>query len=79
MTTAVLKVALHCQGCIEKIQRVTSKFKGERRSLFNNYLTLLKGIKELIWFGLIYNNCRRSRDVSGQAEGFSDSEGHNGH
>ncbi|XP_038885816.1 putative syntaxin-5 [Benincasa hispida] len=25
---AVLKVLLHCQGCIEKIQRVTTKFKG---------------------------------------------------
>ncbi|KAA0051833.1 heavy metal-associated isoprenylated plant protein 3-like [Cucumis melo var. makuwa] len=28
VTTAVLKVPLHCQGCIEKIQRVTTKFKG---------------------------------------------------
>ncbi|KAG6583561.1 Heavy metal-associated isoprenylated plant protein 3, partial [Cucurbita argyrosperma subsp. sororia] len=28
VTTAVLKVALHCQGCIEKIQRITTKFKG---------------------------------------------------
>ncbi|XP_038894057.1 heavy metal-associated isoprenylated plant protein 3-like [Benincasa hispida] len=28
VTTAVLKVSLHCQGCIEKIQRVTTKFKG---------------------------------------------------
>ena len=30
VTTAVLKVALHCQGCIEKIQRITTKFKGKR-------------------------------------------------
>ncbi|KAK0605325.1 hypothetical protein LWI29_025508 [Acer saccharum] len=28
VTTAVLKVALHCQGCIEKIHKLVSKFKG---------------------------------------------------
>lgn len=28
VTTAVLKVSLHCQGCMEKIQRLTTKFKG---------------------------------------------------
>ncbi|KAK3205922.1 hypothetical protein Dsin_019968 [Dipteronia sinensis] len=28
VTTAVLKVVLHCQGCIEKIYKLVSKFKG---------------------------------------------------
>lgn len=28
MTTAVLKVALHCQGCIERIRKTVSKTKG---------------------------------------------------
>ncbi|KAH7561102.1 hypothetical protein JRO89_XS10G0174200 [Xanthoceras sorbifolium] len=28
VTTAVLKVVLHCQGCIEKIHKLVSKFKG---------------------------------------------------
>lgn len=29
VTTAVLKVGLHCQGCIEKILKTVSKTKGE--------------------------------------------------
>ncbi len=29
VTTAVLKVALHCQGCIEKINKTVFKTKGE--------------------------------------------------
>ncbi|XP_059314670.1 heavy metal-associated isoprenylated plant protein 3-like [Lycium ferocissimum] len=28
ITTAVLKVHLHCQGCIQKIQKMVTKFKG---------------------------------------------------
>ncbi|XLS49213.1 hypothetical protein HN51_009890 [Arachis hypogaea] len=28
MTTAVLKVALHCQGCVDKIRKTVSKTKG---------------------------------------------------
>ncbi|KAK2643435.1 hypothetical protein Ddye_025198 [Dipteronia dyeriana] len=28
VTTAVLKVVLHCQGCIEKIHKLVTKFKG---------------------------------------------------
>lgn len=29
VTTAVLKLGLHCQGCIEKIHKIVSKTKGE--------------------------------------------------
>ncbi|KAG6607260.1 Heavy metal-associated isoprenylated plant protein 3, partial [Cucurbita argyrosperma subsp. sororia] len=44
VTTAVLKVTLHCQGCIEKIQRATSKFKGRR--LTNSSVNKRRGLKK---------------------------------
>ncbi|XP_010241812.1 PREDICTED: heavy metal-associated isoprenylated plant protein 3-like isoform X2 [Nelumbo nucifera] len=28
VTTVVLKIRLHCEGCIQKIRRITSKYKG---------------------------------------------------
>ncbi|XP_022998883.1 heavy metal-associated isoprenylated plant protein 3-like [Cucurbita maxima] len=49
VTTAVLKVSLHCQGCIEKIQRVTSKFKGVQEMSVDKHkdLVTVKGTMDV--------------------------------
>ncbi|XP_022948820.1 heavy metal-associated isoprenylated plant protein 3-like [Cucurbita moschata] len=49
VTTAVLKVTLHCQGCIEKIQRATSKFKGVQEMSVDKHkdLVTVKGTMDV--------------------------------
>ncbi|XP_043703130.1 heavy metal-associated isoprenylated plant protein 3-like isoform X2 [Telopea speciosissima] len=48
-TTVVLKIRLHCEGCIQKIRRIISKYKGVENVSFDSAkdLVTVKGIMDV--------------------------------
>lgn len=84
MITAVLKLEFHCQGCIEKIDKIVLKTKGIH--VFKTFpsVEVAALISFLFSVGWLNNSVitiyfyRGAWEGIGQAEGIGDGQGYNG-